>query len=40
MEMKDKEYAHQMELIKLQCDNEIKKDEEDMKRVGSDQEYV
>ncbi len=31
MEMKDREHAHQVELIKLQYDNEIKKDEENTK---------
>ena len=31
MELKDKEYEHQVELIKLQHDNEMKKDEENIK---------
>ena len=31
MELKDKEHDHQIELIKLQHENEIKKDEESMK---------
>ena len=31
MELKDKDHEHQIELIRLQHENEIKKDEESMK---------